>query len=65
VSPASAPVLPLDRDVLEQWADFDAPHRHRRSPADVQRAFDFTLRPRVNARANNAGVTRTGTAMLA
>jgi hypothetical protein len=24
VSPASAPALPLDRDVLEQWADFDA-----------------------------------------
>jgi hypothetical protein len=43
VSPAFAPGLRLDRDVLEQWADFDARIGIVDRRPDVQRAFDFTL----------------------
>jgi putative hydroxymethylpyrimidine transport system substrate-binding protein len=43
VSPAFAPGLRLDRDVLEQWADFDARIGVVDRRPDVQRAFDFTL----------------------
>jgi putative hydroxymethylpyrimidine transport system substrate-binding protein len=43
VSPAFAPGLRLDRDVLEQWADFDARIGIVDRRPDVQRAFHFTL----------------------
>jgi hypothetical protein len=43
VSPAFAPGLRLDRDVLEQWADFDARIGVVDRRPDVQRAFDVTL----------------------
>jgi NitT/TauT family transport system substrate-binding protein/putative hydroxymethylpyrimidine transport system substrate-binding protein len=43
VSPAFAPGLRLDRDVLEQWADFDARIGIVERRPDVRRAFDFSL----------------------
>jgi putative hydroxymethylpyrimidine transport system substrate-binding protein len=43
VSPVFAPGLRLDRDVLEQWADFDARAGIVDRRPDVRRAFDFTL----------------------
>jgi putative hydroxymethylpyrimidine transport system substrate-binding protein len=43
VSPVFAPGLRLDRDVLEQWADFDARVGIVGRRPDVNRAFDFSL----------------------
>jgi NitT/TauT family transport system substrate-binding protein/putative hydroxymethylpyrimidine transport system substrate-binding protein len=43
VSPAFAPGLRFDRDILEQWADFDARIGIVDRRPDVARAFDFTL----------------------
>jgi NitT/TauT family transport system substrate-binding protein/putative hydroxymethylpyrimidine transport system substrate-binding protein len=37
--------LKLDRDVLEQWADFDAEIGLVKERPDVERAFDFTFTP--------------------
>jgi NitT/TauT family transport system substrate-binding protein/putative hydroxymethylpyrimidine transport system substrate-binding protein len=44
VLPAFAPGLRLDRDVLEQWADFDTRVGLVQKRPDVAHAFDFTLR---------------------
>jgi putative hydroxymethylpyrimidine transport system substrate-binding protein len=43
VAPAFAPGLRFDRDVLEQWADFDASIGIVDRRPDVRRAFDFNL----------------------
>ena len=43
MSAAFPPGLRLDRDVLEQWADFDARIGIVDRRPDVQRAFDSTL----------------------
>jgi len=43
VAPAFAPGLRLDRDVLEQWAGFDAQIGIVDRRPDVRRAFDFSL----------------------
>ncbi len=43
VAPAFAPGLRLDRDILEQWADFDARIGIVDRRPDVGRAFDFTM----------------------
>jgi NitT/TauT family transport system substrate-binding protein/putative hydroxymethylpyrimidine transport system substrate-binding protein len=43
VSPVFASGLRLDRDVLEQWADFDARIGIVERRPDVRRAFDFSL----------------------
>ena len=43
VSGAFAPGLRLDRDALEQWADFDARIGIVERRPDVRRAFDFSL----------------------
>jgi putative hydroxymethylpyrimidine transport system substrate-binding protein len=43
VAPAFAPGLRLDRDVLEQWADFDARIGIVDRRPDVRLAFDFSL----------------------
>jgi NitT/TauT family transport system substrate-binding protein/putative hydroxymethylpyrimidine transport system substrate-binding protein len=45
VLPIFADGLRLDREVLEQWADFDARIGLVKERPDVRRAFDFTLRP--------------------
>jgi len=45
VLPIFADGLRLDRDVLEQWADFDVAIGLVGRRPDVARAFDFTLRP--------------------
>ena len=45
VSPIFAEDLRLDRGVLEKWADFDARIGIVERRPDVDRAFDFTLRP--------------------
>lgn len=44
VLPIFADDLKLDRDVLEQWADFDAEIGLVEQRPDVKRAFDFSLR---------------------
>jgi putative hydroxymethylpyrimidine transport system substrate-binding protein len=44
VLPAFAPGLRLDRDVLEQWADFDTRVGLVTKRPDVASSFDFTLR---------------------
>ncbi|MBE2317923.1 ABC transporter substrate-binding protein [Solirubrobacter sp. CPCC 204708] len=44
VLPLFADDLKLDRDVLEQWADFDAEIGLVEERPDVGQAFDFTLR---------------------
>jgi NitT/TauT family transport system substrate-binding protein/putative hydroxymethylpyrimidine transport system substrate-binding protein len=44
VLPIFADGLRLDRDVLEQWADFDARIGLVKERPDVERAFDFSLR---------------------
>lgn len=44
VLPIFADGLALDREVLEQWADFDAEIGLVKERPDVDRAFDFTLR---------------------
>jgi NitT/TauT family transport system substrate-binding protein/putative hydroxymethylpyrimidine transport system substrate-binding protein len=44
VLPIFADGLRLDRDVLEQWADFDARIGLVKERPDVSRAFDFTMR---------------------
>ena len=43
VLPLFADGLKLDRDVLEQWADFDAEIGLVEERPDVDQAFDFTL----------------------
>jgi putative hydroxymethylpyrimidine transport system substrate-binding protein len=43
VAPAFAPGLRLNRDALEQWADFDARIGIVDRRPDVRRAFDFNL----------------------
>jgi putative hydroxymethylpyrimidine transport system substrate-binding protein len=43
VAPTFAPGLRLDRDVLEQWADFDAQIGIVDRRPDVRLAFDFSL----------------------
>jgi putative hydroxymethylpyrimidine transport system substrate-binding protein len=43
VAPGFAPGLRLDRDVLEQWADFDARIGIVDRRPDVRLAFDFSL----------------------
>jgi putative hydroxymethylpyrimidine transport system substrate-binding protein len=43
VAPAFAPRLRLNRDVLEQWADFDARIGIVDRRPDVRLAFDFSL----------------------
>jgi putative hydroxymethylpyrimidine transport system substrate-binding protein len=45
VMPVFARGLRLDRDVLEQWADFDAKIGIVKERPDVDRAFDLTLAP--------------------
>ena len=45
VAPIFAEDLRLDRAVLEEWADFDARIGIVDRRPDVERAFDFTLRP--------------------
>jgi NitT/TauT family transport system substrate-binding protein/putative hydroxymethylpyrimidine transport system substrate-binding protein len=45
VLPIYADELRLDRDVLEQWADFDARIGLVKERPDVERAFDFSSRP--------------------
>ena len=37
--------LALDRDVLEQWADFDVEIGLVKERPDVSKAFDFTIGP--------------------
>ena len=44
VLPIFADGLRLDRDVLEQWADFDVEIGLVDERPDVAQAFDFTLR---------------------
>ena len=44
VLPIFADGLRLDRDVLEQWADFDARIGLVKERPDVERAFDFSMR---------------------
>jgi NitT/TauT family transport system substrate-binding protein/putative hydroxymethylpyrimidine transport system substrate-binding protein len=44
VLPAFAPGLKLNRDVLEQWADFDVRVGLVKTRPDVARAFDFNAR---------------------
>ena len=45
VSPIFAEGLRLERDVLEEWADFDARIGIVERRPDVERAFDFSVRP--------------------
>jgi NitT/TauT family transport system substrate-binding protein/putative hydroxymethylpyrimidine transport system substrate-binding protein len=45
VAPVFAEGLRLERRVLEEWADFDARIGIVRRRPDVERAFDFSLRP--------------------
>ena len=46
VAPVFARGLKLDRDVVEQWADFDARIGIVEQRPDVDRAFDSALAPR-------------------
>jgi NitT/TauT family transport system substrate-binding protein/putative hydroxymethylpyrimidine transport system substrate-binding protein len=45
VLPIFADGLQLDREVLEQWADFDVEIGLVEKRPDVERAFDFTVAP--------------------